>query len=204
MLKSLIIISPKQFHSGIEAAFKRTNSDIQVYCCENLVDLMLINSEVLQESRLISFLNEFIIPPFVLEQLGYGGINFHPGPPSYPGHAPYSFAIEDGAKTHGVTAHEMLEKVDAGRIIAVEVFSIPPNCDYIQLIDLCIQVAAKLLQHLAPVLVGDKELHYTLDTWGKHKTTQSEYAQKRNEIKGLSEMEKMRRERAFGLPVNLH
>jgi methionyl-tRNA formyltransferase len=72
---------------------------------------------------LISFLNECILTP---EMLQCPNINFHPGPPEYPGRGGASYALYDRAKTYGATAHVMAEHVDSGAIVLVDEFDIAP------------------------------------------------------------------------------
>ncbi len=75
---------------------------------------------------LISYLSPWIIPKEVLEQSTINSVNFHPGPPEYPGIGCYNFALYDGVDRYGVTAHEMASKVDTGPIIAVRYFQVDP------------------------------------------------------------------------------
>lgn len=72
---------------------------------------------------LISFLSERILPKALLK---FPNINFHPGPPQYPGRGGASYALFEGAKTYGATAHTMAESVDAGAILLVEVYPVFP------------------------------------------------------------------------------
>ena len=72
---------------------------------------------------LISFLNERILPASTLR---FPNVNFHPGPPEYPGRGGASYALFNGARTYGATAHVMAERVDAGSIVLVEDFDIAP------------------------------------------------------------------------------
>lgn len=53
-----------------------------------------------------------------------GAINFHPGPPEYPGSGCTNWALLNSEKIYGVTAHLMSERVDAGPILAVRRFEI--------------------------------------------------------------------------------
>ncbi|MCQ9206950.1 MAG: hypothetical protein NG740_03620 [Omnitrophica bacterium] len=76
---------------------------------------------------LISYLSPWIIPRTILDISKFANINFHPGPPKYPGIGCFNFAIYNEEKTYGVTAHLMEEKVDTGNIIAVKRFSLPEN-----------------------------------------------------------------------------
>ena len=60
----------------------------------------------------------------ILEKTKKWNINFHPGPPEYPGIGCFNFAIFDKAKQFGSTAHIMNPQVDTGKIIGVKRFSI--------------------------------------------------------------------------------
>lgn len=75
---------------------------------------------------LVSFLSPWIIPKSLLSSAQKAAINFHPGPPRYPGSGCYNFAIYEKAKTYGVTCHHMKEKVDTGAIILTSHFNISP------------------------------------------------------------------------------
>ena len=84
-----------------------------------------IPEEILKEEGdlLISFLSPWIIPATLLKKFELA-INFHPGPPEYPGTGCYNFALYEEAKEYGVTCHFITEKVDAGPIIKVIRFPI--------------------------------------------------------------------------------
>ena len=73
---------------------------------------------------LISYISPWIVPKAVLDKTKRWNINFHPGPPEYPGIGCFNFAIFDSAKQFGATAHIMEPKVDTGGIIGVNRFPI--------------------------------------------------------------------------------
>ena len=75
---------------------------------------------------LISYVCPWVIPQRVLQQARHN-VNFHPGPPDYPGTGCYNFALYNGETQYGVTAHEMKPKVDSGTIYAVRRFPILPD-----------------------------------------------------------------------------
>ena len=75
----------------------------------------------------ISYISPWIIPSEMLNSTKKWSINFHPGPPEYSGIGCTNFAIYDGAKSFGVTAHIMEEKIDSGRILNVKRFPIYPE-----------------------------------------------------------------------------
>jgi len=63
------------------------------------------------------FRSLFVVPKIMLDNTQVSAINFHPAPPEYPGSGCINFALYDQAKRYGVTAHEMNEKIDDGRIL---------------------------------------------------------------------------------------
>ena len=73
---------------------------------------------------IISYISPWVIPASVLRGAKKFAINFHPGPPEYPGIGCSNFAIYNHEKEYGVTAHIMEEAVDTGMIIAAERFPI--------------------------------------------------------------------------------
>lgn len=72
----------------------------------------------------ISYISPWIIPAKVLDSARLFAINFHPGPPDYPGIGCTNFAIYDEATEFGVTAHIMEAKVDTGKILLVDRFEL--------------------------------------------------------------------------------
>ena len=70
----------------------------------------------------VSFLSPWIVPARVLDRARKAAINFHPGPPEYPGIGCYNFAIYDRAPEFGVTCHHMAPKVDTGALVRVARF----------------------------------------------------------------------------------
>jgi len=76
---------------------------------------------------LISYLSPWIIPINLLERTNKWNLNFHPGPPNYPGVGCYNFALYNEEKDYGVTVHLMDKIVDSGKIIGVKRFSILPS-----------------------------------------------------------------------------
>ena len=73
---------------------------------------------------LISYSSPWIVPVKILDRTKKWNINFHPGPPEYPGIGCFNFALFNKVKQYGTTAHIMQQKVDTGEIIGVNRFSI--------------------------------------------------------------------------------
>ena len=84
---------------------------------------------------IFSYISPWIVPEKVLAQTKKWNINFHPGPPNYPGIGCFNFALYNKEKTFGCTAHLMEPKVDSGSIIGVDSFEVYPDDDVKALAD---------------------------------------------------------------------
>lgn len=73
---------------------------------------------------IISYLFPWVVPYSLLKRSKKANINFHPGPPEYPGIGCTNFALYNNEKIYGVTCHHMEAKVDTGPIIAVKRFPV--------------------------------------------------------------------------------
>tara|TARA_Y100000748_G_scaffold302422_1_gene304625 strand:+ start:14112 stop:15641 length:1530 start_codon:yes stop_codon:yes gene_type:complete len=73
---------------------------------------------------IICFRSLFILRDKLLKKAKIAAINFHPGPPEYPGSGCTNFALYDEVNTFGVTAHFMNAKVDNGKILEVRNFPV--------------------------------------------------------------------------------
>ena len=114
----------KKEKPGVEEAIniiEKITSNIDVYdgSLSNSFPSAIIEK---QYDLLISYISPWIIPKVVLEKTKRWNINFHPGPPEYPGTGCFNFAIYDSATDYGATAHIMDPSVDTGKIIGVERF----------------------------------------------------------------------------------
>jgi methionyl-tRNA formyltransferase len=91
---------------------------------------------------------------------------------------PARFAIRQRAKEFGATTHVMIEKVDAGPIVAAEMFPIPPGCTVSHLEELAYVCVARLFWQLAPFLATQRESPAALSTkWSGEKCTRRRYAE---------------------------
>ncbi|GAC1433599.1 MAG: amino acid adenylation domain-containing protein [Ktedonobacteraceae bacterium] len=77
---------------------------------------------------LFSIVNPFILPKKVLELPCFGAINYHDAPlPKYAGNYASAWAIMQGEREHGITWHEMIDIVDAGKLLKQRFFAIDEN-----------------------------------------------------------------------------
>jgi methionyl-tRNA formyltransferase len=142
-----------------------------------LNDLMALEPELLRRARLVAFTTDVIVPPDILDHLGFGAYNFHPGPPHFPGWAPALFAIHHHATEFGVTAHMMAERVDEGPVVGVELFRIPSDIDLHSLEELACVRLAHLFWRLAKVLATQIEPLPELPIrWSGKKNSRRSYA----------------------------
>src|SRR6516164_8934957 len=126
MLKTIILLTgnPHQQHA-LAALLREHNPALAFRGAVTRDELLAIAPEELRDARLVAFTSGVVVPSDVLDALGHGAYNFHPGPPDYPGWAPAHFALYEGAETFGATAHVMAARVDSGPIVGIEPFEIP-------------------------------------------------------------------------------
>lgn len=170
-------------------------------------ELAAIEPEVLREARLLSFTTSVIVPESTLAAVGYGAYNFHPGPPQYPGWAPAHFALYDGHRMFGATAHAMAERVDSGPIIGVESFIVPDKISVRGLEQIAYVRLAHLFWRMSRDLACDPAPLAELPiAWCGHKSTKQMYREMCDLPPGISATELARRIRAFhddfrGIPL---
>jgi methionyl-tRNA formyltransferase len=149
--------------------------------------------------RLIAFSTSVIVPKAILNGLSLESYNFHSGPPTYPGSHPASFAIYEGAKYFGVTAHLMEEKVDCGSIVAVEWLEIQKNARFMELeikaYELLLNIFANLAAHFA---ISNDPLPVIDAHWSGLKRTEAEFVSMKRLEADMDEAEIRLRFRAFG------
>lgn len=174
-------------------------SHLKVIRAKTSFDLTALNSELLARSRLIAFVTGEIVPVSILNRLGYGAFNFHPGPPSYPGWAPAHFALYNGEHQFGVTAHVMVEQVDAGPIIDLKLFPIPADITVLGLEGLAYAHLAHLFWSMAERLATDSSLPPALPVgWGDKKYSRGNYRDMCNIPLDIAQEEFERRIKIFG------
>ncbi len=188
------------------------NPALSFRCVLTLEDLTAIEPEVFGDARLIAFTSGVIVPRPILAALGYSAYNFHPGPPDYPGWAPAHFALYDGARTFGATAHVMTTRVDSGPIIGVESFVIPDNVSVRELEQIAFVRLAYLFWRLARSIACEEGPLRTLPiAWSGTKSTRRMYEKLCDIPSNIDPAELARRIRAFNddfraipLTVTLH
>ena len=177
MFDTVILLSSALERAIFMTVLSEHNPSLAIIPVETLADLNALEPDTLATARLISFVTGVIVPADVLDRLGFGAYNFHPGPPSYPGFAPAHFALYQRAAEFGVTAHAMAARVDEGPIVGVEMFSIPPGTSVASLEGMAYARLAYLFWSLANRLATcGKPLAPLPLSWSGKKTTRRDYA----------------------------
>jgi len=198
-LSNVILMTSRSYANYLIPFLLNENSKINILQLVHSNQICDLPDYYLMSSRLISFGARYYIPPKILERIGYGSYNFHPGPTNYPGWAPFLYAIYDGAKKYGVTVHEMSPKIGAGKIISVVDFDIPPDAKPQELVDLTTAHMMDMFVKLSPFFVNHPGYLACADIdWQKSPTRKKDFAAICNIPLEIDEHELKRRIAAFG------
>jgi methionyl-tRNA formyltransferase len=182
MLDTIILLTGPVEQPVLTSILQRHNPLLQVRSVATPADVTALDPDVLSSARLVGFCTDTVVPLRVLDQLAFGAYNFHPGSPQFPGWSPARFAIHQRAQEFGGTVHVMIETVDAGPIVAAEVFPVPPGCTVSDLEELAYACAARLFWQLAPSLATQLEPLAALSTkWSGEKCTRRRCAEMRDQ-----------------------
>jgi methionyl-tRNA formyltransferase len=199
MAECLLLLSDAALAGPLSDVLRRHHPALLVVCAQTRDDLATAVETAGPFERLIGFCTETIVPATVLARVRGTAYNIHPASPDYPGSHPASFAIYDGVTRFGATAHEMAERVDAGPIVDVEWFDVPPGVGVLALEDKAGEAAARLFWRLAPLLGRcAAPLPHSGQRWGPRKTTRKDFRAMGALDPTISAEEFERRWRAFG------
>lgn len=157
MFDTVILLAGQAEQVAMPPVLRAHNPNLTVLPVANAADLAGLDSDLLGRARLIAFVIPEIVSQRVLAKLGYGAINFHPGPPEYPGWAPSHFALYERATEFGATVHVMVERVDAGPIIGVARFPVPRDVSVLGLEGLAYAHLAHQFWRMAKLLATDPQ-----------------------------------------------
>ena len=118
-----------------------------------------------QGDYLISYLSPWIIPDSLLNRARIASINFHPGPPEYPGIGCTNFAIYNNESTFGVTCHHMAATPDTGQIIAVKRFPMSERDSVYTLTQRCYENLFAVFSEIIAGIAAGKPLSASNETW---------------------------------------
>ena len=115
---------------------------------------------------------------------------------------PSHFAIYDRARDFGVTAHVMVERVDAGPIVGVDLFDVPANAGVTELEQMAFARLAQLFWKLAkPLATQPTPLQELPVHWCGRKSTQRMCADLCDLALDIEQDELDRRIHAFGAGI---
>ena len=144
---------------------------------------------------IISYLCRWILPAELLGR-AQTAINFHPGPPEYPGYGCNNFAIYDDVRDYGVTCHRMAPRVDTGAIVAVKRFPVFPSDDAGTLLARAYDYQLALFYDVVACVIHGEPLPASGEKWSREPFTRKQFAELQRMTSDMSEQEKKRRGRA--------
>lgn len=195
-MKILFICKENDFYAQRAIEFLEANFDAPIIVKGKRGDKMPKLFKNWQGDLVISYLSPWIIPQFLLSKAGLAAINFHPGPPSYPGIGCTNFAIYNGETEFGITCHHMLAKVDTGAIIEVRYFPLFDTDTVWTLTQRCYTEILKLFYDLLSLLKSGKSLPQSEEKWLRKPYTRKELNQLCEINLQMSEAEALRRIKA--------
>jgi len=212
MFDTIVLLTGPVEEAALSAVLRQHNPRLEIRPAKSREEIEAFDPSMLARARLIAFVTPVMVPARILTALGFGAYNFHPGPPHYPGWVPSHFAIYERAGTFGATAHAMIERVDAGPIVAFKTFSIPPSTSVQRLEEMSFVELARLFWDLAPALATQSEPLAELPIkWAGEKSTRRSYAAMCEIPTDISKDELERRIEVFGaghygisLTITLH
>jgi methionyl-tRNA formyltransferase len=198
--RTIVLLSGEIEQCNLALILKKFNPKLKVAPVGTATQLAALSPALLARARLLAFSTPVVVPAPILHQLGYGAYNFHPGSPDYPGWYPVSFAHYDRAPVFGATAHIMVEQVDAGPIVDLELFEVEPGTTAEQLGEAAYAAAVRIFWRLAEPLATRPEPLPTLPIrWGGPKTSRRTFARQCEISPDMPAEELARRVAAFGL-----
>jgi methionyl-tRNA formyltransferase len=199
MLKEIVLLTGQAAQQlALTRLLQAHNPELSFRYALTLADLQALDPDTLAHSRLLAFTTGTIVPAKILNALGHGAYNFHPGSPGYPGWAPAHFALYEGAKRFGATAHVMAECVDSGPIIGTETFAVPDNIGVRELEQIAFVRLAYLFWRLSKELATRAEPMTILPIeWTGMKSTRRMYVSMCRLPQDISRSELELRVRAF-------
>jgi methionyl-tRNA formyltransferase len=199
MLEFIILLSGLAENAILAELLTTHNPGLVVHQIRTLAELDALPLDVLEHARLIAFATGVIVPQRILARLGFGAYNFHPGSPYYPGWLPAHLACYERAPLFGATLHEMVERVDAGPIVGVDLFNVPPGLSPSQLEILAFKRMAALFWSWAKALASEPNALPTIPlAWHGRKSTRRLYASMCEIPADISKAELDRRIAVFG------
>ena len=123
---------------------------------------------------IISYLSPAILSKRLLNNVGVAALNFHPGPPEYPGIGCTNFAVYDEVREYGVTCHHMKETVDTGDIVFVERFKVYETDDVYAITNRCYAHLQSLFYTVIDLIINENKMPVSKEKWTRKPYTRIE------------------------------
>ena len=176
MPRKIFLLTGKREVPFLEQFILARQPAIEVISATNRNEFQSIILNDLNDTRLLCFCSGVLVPKAVLNRLNLEPYNIHPGSPNYPGICPEAFAVANGAKKFGATAHVITEKIDEGEIVATNSFSVPKNTDRLALASLAYNAAVELFATVASfVFENDGKMPRSGEKWQGNTNRQADY-----------------------------
>ena len=203
MAATIILLTGKAEWPFLRDVLKEQSPEIGVSWAPNGQELeYTCGGQDVSKARLIAFCSSVIVRPEILALFQRQAYNFHPGPPSYPGVHPASFAIYEGAMRFGATAHIMTSEIDGGPLVGVDWFDISDGITRDGLEEQAFTRLFNLFTRLAPALVDiDNALPVLSEGWTGRRRTNIEFESLSQPLIPLGEEERRLRERALSISL---
>ena len=161
-----ILLLGKSGHQGVAAAqsYLQTHHDVD-YAFGNWRDALPKRIRRWRGELIVSYLAPWVVPEEIIEQATFAAINFHPGPPNYPGIGCTNFALYNEEVEYGVTCHHMAPQVDSGDLVATRNFSIESSETVHSLTQKCHSTIWKLFVEVFENLTTNGTLPRHPQTW---------------------------------------
>jgi hypothetical protein len=172
MTDTVVLVTSFSGHelARLKAAFAGV-SDIQVISAAQQLAGLRFGPHML----LLSFGTGIIVPREILGRLGRPAYNLHAASPEFPGRDPHHHAIYRRAKIYGATLHIMTEQVDAGPIVAIDVFTVPSDATPGSLLAAANEAGMRTIEKWSKRLLEAEPMPELPDVaWGTVKTTRSD------------------------------
>ena len=137
----------------------------------------------------------------LLSRIRLGAVNFHTGPPRWPGRGSISFALLNGDDDFGVTAHLMIEEIDAGPILCVLRFPIEGTDDVASIDARAKAAIPELAAATLRDLADDPVPRPSGERWERGAMTQAQLLDRMRIEDGADEEDISRAIRAFAHPT---
>lgn len=199
MIEAVTILSDPEFGARLESLVRDHGASLDVRVVSDLPALRRRAAK--PAALLLSWSTSVIVPVAVLDAHPGRCFNVHAAPPEYPGRDPHHFAVYDGVRRYGATAHRMTERVDAGEIVGVRRFEVPDAVSPAELLRMANEESLSLWEALMPgLLASPTTVPGVGEHWSGRKTSREDFLRMCRIDPEVDASELRRRRRAFSVP----